>query len=306
MDALRSRLGLIIPFALFGAFTVVYTIIWTQAASAVRAGIDRVIEAETAAGRTFDIGQVKMKGYPFSLRGVLTDVIYEHPGLVVFEAEEVMLVTLPLSPSRVIASPRGEQAVTFGGERYDLETEDFRISVEEGFTALETHGATLTGDDGTMTITTLIGNVQQLAEGSTLALGVRGFLREGTAPMDVAILDLAASIDADTLTIADLGFYVGENNGEAASQVTGEGAITFDDLGRANGQLDVTVQNQDPLIGVLASTGAIGSGEATGARLVLGLLTDNGKEAVDLPFTVKDGKMKLGPVGIGRLPSLPR
>ncbi len=305
MDALRSRLGLVIPFALFGLFMIVYSIIWFQAASAVRAGIDRAVISEAAAGRTLDIGEVKIVGYPLSLRGRLMDVIYAREGIGVFEAEEVMLATLPLSPKRVIFSPRGAQAITMGGERYALESEDLRLSVEKGFIALETHGVTMTGETSTMMITTLIGNVQELGRGSTIALGVRGFLREGETPMDIAVLDLAGSIDTDTFTIAELGFFVGQNDGEAASQVTGEGAVSFDDLGRANGKLDVTVQNQDPLIGVLDNLDVLGTGEAAGARLVLGLMTDGGKDPVDLPFTVKNGKMKLGPVGIGRLPALP-
>ncbi|MEO1657352.1 MAG: DUF2125 domain-containing protein [Pseudomonadota bacterium] len=306
MDALRSRLGLVIPFALFAVFTIVYGIIWNQGASAVRRGIERAVVAEAAAGRELTIGETKVMGFPFSLRGRLSDVVYERPGLGAFEAEEVMLVTLPLNPSRVIFTPRGAQTLTLGKERYALEAEDLRVSVEEGFVALETHSVTLTGEDSTMRITTLIGNAQDLENGTTLALGVRGFLRDGEAPMDVAILDLAASVSDSTLTIAELGFYVGENDGQPASQVTGNGELAFDETGRANGKLDVTVLNQDPLIGVLASTGAIGNEAAVGAQLVLGLMTDNGKEPVDLPFTVKDGKMKLGPVGVGRLPALPR
>jgi len=305
MDALRSRLGLVIPFALFGLFMVVYSIMWFQAASAVRTGIDRAVTSEAAAGRTLTIGEVKVVGYPLSLRGRLLDVTYESPGIGAFEADEVLLATLPLSPKRVIFAPRGEQAVTLGGERYALASEDLRLSVEQGFIALETHGVTMTGETSTMVITTLIGNIQELGRGSAIALGVRGVLREGETPMDIAVLDLAGSIENDTLTIAELGFFIGQNDGEAASQVTGEGTVSFDDQGRASGTLDVTVQNQDPLIGVLDNLDVLGTGEATGARLVLGLMTDGGKDPVDLPFTVKNGKMKLGPVGIGRLPALP-
>ncbi|MEM7739171.1 MAG: DUF2125 domain-containing protein [Pseudomonadota bacterium] len=303
---LRDRLGLIIPFAVFGIFAIVYTVIWFKGAALIRVEIAEAVEREAAAGRTLDISETKIGGFPFNLRGKMTDVVYTRPGLGSFEAEEVVFATLPLSPDRVILSPRGEQYVTIGQERYSLETEDLRLSLAQSETALETHGVSLTSDERTIVITTLIGNVQQLERSSAIAVGVRGFVLDGETPIGVPVADLAASAKDDTLTVASLGFSVGENDGEAPSQVMGRGELLFDDKGRANGQLDVTITNQDPLIEVLTSTGSLGAGEAAGARLVLGLMSDNGNEAVELPFTFSGGRMELGPLKIGSMPPLPR
>ncbi|MEO1041342.1 MAG: DUF2125 domain-containing protein [Pseudomonadota bacterium] len=305
-DDLRDRLGLIIPFGLFGVFAIVYTVIWLNAANLVRTEIALAVERETTEGRTLNIGATKVRGYPFNLRGTLSDVVYARPGLGQFEAEEVIFATLPLSPDRIILSPRGEQFVTLGKDRYALKSDDLRLSLARGDTALETHGVSMTSELRVMTITTLIGNVQELERGSAIALGVRGFALDGEVPIDIANLDFAASAHEDTLTIANLGFSVGENDGDPPSQVAGKGELLFDDKGRANGKLDVTVKNQDPLIGVLTNSGSLGAGEAAGARLVLGLMSDNGNEAVELPFTFSGGRMELGPLSIGSMPPLPR
>lgn len=86
----------------------------------------------------------------------------------------------------------------------------------------------------------------------------------------------------------------------------GAGALTLNNQGRLDGQLDVAVAGLESFINAFSAATRQRSG--FGLQLGLGLLGGNaiveGRKAISLPLRVKDGAIFLGPIMIGQAPAL--
>jgi hypothetical protein len=86
----------------------------------------------------------------------------------------------------------------------------------------------------------------------------------------------------------------------------GGGALTINNQGRFDGQLDVAVAGLESFINAVSAATRQRSG--FGLQLGLGLLGGNatveGRKAISLPLRFKDGAIFLGPIMIGQAPAL--
>lgn len=87
---------------------------------------------------------------------------------------------------------------------------------------------------------------------------------------------------------------------------TATGTITAGDAGRAEGRIEISVTNWQPLVPALVSAGAIKPELADTFRTMLtALAKDTGDENVlKLPLVLSDGAMSLGPLPLGPAPLL--
>ena len=300
----RHRLLLIVPLALFLAAAVGYTLMWNKAAQRVEIELARFAEAEAEAGRSLTYEDIKVKGYPFSLRGQINSVRWERPGLGSYTVEELLFVTLPYDPSRVILTPRGAQTLDAFGAPYAVSANDLRFSVERGMVAVETSSLLLDGEDQDITISNLIGNLQSLSGASTIAVMVRQAAVESSHPYTVPYFDLAASRDGDTFTIAGLTLGVAHETERPPTQLGGDGQVMFSEDGLASGELELRLKNQDPLIDVLVSHEVLDGSIAKLVKPWLASMSESGTKEFTLPLTMREGDIQLGFFTLGSLPPL--
>nr|WP_269815616.1 DUF2125 domain-containing protein [Parvularcula mediterranea] len=294
---------MIIPFALLGVFAFGYTVLWNKGADAMKAELAAFADREAAQGRSFTYETIDVDGFPFNLRAAIAGADWQGERTR-FQAEELMVATLPYDVSRILFVPRGEQVLTAFGTDYDLEAEDLVFSLEGDFMAAQGAGISLTSEARTVTVGELIANQQRLGLGRAIAVSVKAAEFGGEEQVQVPYFDMAASREANVFTVAAADLGIRRADDPSPTQLVAKGALQTDDQGLLNGELEIKFKNEPPLLGVLAETGAISNGEASMARQILGLLTDKGTKEQTLPLTVDEGEVRLGPVSIGEIPPL--
>lgn len=297
-----NRLLVAIPFLALLIGFVLYSLLWTKSAERMRAEIEAFAAREAAAGRSFQYSDIRVAGYPLMLRGKLSDVRWAGAGRA-FEAAEVTIATLPYDPRRILFVPRGEKSLTIGGQAFDLETEDLRFSLEEGFAAVQVTAATLIGEDGNISVGEVIANRQAVSRGESYAVSIKGLALARSA-VSVPYFDMAASRQEGRVTIAAADLAVGYQDLPAPTQVVAKGHLAQLDSGFIDGSLDLRFKNERPLLLALAELAAIDRGAAETATGFLGLLTAQGTKEMTLPLTIDEGKISLGTIPLGTIPPL--
>ncbi|MET0181299.1 MAG: DUF2125 domain-containing protein, partial [Caulobacterales bacterium] len=137
----HRRLGLIIPWAIFAALLLAWTIYWFALAHAVRTQFDAVIAAQRAQGAEISIGEVKTRGYPLQLALDISGASYQAPGGSWRAATPNFLIHVnPTNPSHVIATfPEVIDGVR-DGRAHRISAEALRVSVRMKGTALAQAG----------------------------------------------------------------------------------------------------------------------------------------------------------------------
>jgi hypothetical protein len=88
----------------------------------------------------------------------------------------------------------------------------------------------------------------------------------------------------------------------------GQGRLVVDELGYAEGRIDVRARNWHEMIEIAERAGAIGSTLAGTLRSGLDLVAmlSGDRNSLRVPLDFENGRMRLGPVVIGDAPRLVR
>ncbi len=97
-----SRLGLIIPFALFALLVIGWIVIWFFARNTFEQRVDQWVSAERAAGSKVDFKSKSVGGFPFRLELDVTSPDYQRTDGLKWSGERVQLVVQPWNPSHAI------------------------------------------------------------------------------------------------------------------------------------------------------------------------------------------------------------
>ena len=92
--------------------------------------------------------------------------------------------------------------------------------------------------------------------------------------------------------------------GEMSFEATGD--VTFDVTGNPNGKISVRAKNWKEMITLGVSAGAIPAEMQSTLEGGLGLLTrlSGNPDTIDAPLSFKNGFVSLGPIPIGRAPTI--
>lgn len=299
---MRNRLGLIIPFALFAIFFALYTAVWNHGATIMKREIVAFEQAENAAGRSFSYDELRVQGYPLSLRGTVENVSWSDLNGYGFSADELQIVTLPYDPSRIIFAPQGAQTATILGETYDLQSEALLFSLEDGFAAAEGQDLELTNEERAITVSSFVANQQQLEQGISIAADVRDVDFGGELSIRMPLLRLSAGQTDDEFNIGALQIAIGRDRDAAPTNLSANGQLTGDEDGRLSGNLEISFRNEQPALMLLADLNVLGEGESKLIIAGLGLLTNGGTEEQTLPLVLEDGDVYLAGLPFGRVP----
>lgn len=299
---MKHRLGIIIPFTLFGLFFVLYTIVWNKGASIMKREIAAFAADQDVQGHSFSYDRLKVAGYPLSLRGTLANASWTDNQGYGFSSEKLQVITLPYDVSRILFAPQGERVLTLRGEEFELESDALLFSLEEGFAAAEGQNFNLTGATRTITFSNLIANRQELAEGDSIAVDLRDLDFGGDLSIRIPIFQLSAGLIDDRLNIGAMQFSVGRERDEAFTDFLVSGTLTADDAGLLTGDLDITFKNERAALMLLADLGFLSQGASSFVAAGLGLVTDGGTKETSLELILDEGNVALGGLPVGRIP----
>ncbi|WP_031552488.1 DUF2125 domain-containing protein [Parvularcula oceani] len=305
----RPRRRFLAVFAVALTLLGAYTALWVWGAGVMRDEIDAWIAAERRAGRTVSHGDIRVRGFPGTLRAVIDAPSWAEPGAWSWQAERLLVITLPYDPRRLILAPRGEQSVTYLEERFALRADDLRVGLEEDLLAIETSGLSAEGRTGTLALASGRANWVRNEDGSAvLGLATEKMeLRSETGTVYLPYVNAALSEAAgrrDLLTVDAFSLAAAPGREVKPALVAGDGSLILQTNGYPEGRVNLRLRNPVPLMMVLGNLGVVPAGQAQDTGRLLAGLAGGENDELALPLIAKDGALRIGPVPVGRLPRL--
>lgn len=335
---LLSGLALVLVVAAAG-----WTAWWFQLAGNVRDGIGRWAEARRADGWRVSFAAIEIDGFPGTMHVRLTDPHIVRPDGLDWQAPTVTGALSPLTPQRVRIEAPGRHAVVLPGrEPLALQVDAGRATAElviddggrldavqavlEAVTAAAPGGERLSAEQVRADLTRSIAadaahsastaafelsaRGVELPPGATPVLDrrvtaatVRGRLQGEVPPGDLvpalgAWRDDGGTVEIDRLTLD-----------WRPLSLTAEGTLALDAEMQPMMAMTASIRGFLELVDALTRQGMVKAKDAQTAKLVLGLMAkappEGGPPALQVPVTVQEGKLSVGPAVLGKVPPIP-
>lgn len=313
---------------LAGAFLfLLYAVLWGQGAGQMRRSIERWADDQRAAGVEVRYDGLATRGFPFFLRGAVSNVTIGEDSDWRWRAPLLFIDTGLFAPDRLVFSARdGHEIDAAGLGRWRIAAPDGRASIESDKARLWIVDV----ESGAGRIARVDGAESLSAERFLMTIAPAADDHE-TIEMSLAVADLVArnatsSIDAPSveamiavrrLSAFDLGPQAWRMAGGAVelrrvvieaegSKLTLSGEITIDEEGRPAGVLNAEAVNPGALALALGEAGGLSKkdAEAMAATLTLAAITSGGK--LKAPLVLKNGVASLAGVRLAELPPVVR
>lgn len=302
----------------------VYAALWMQGAAQMRRSIAAWADDQRAAGLEVDYDSIAASGFPFFLRGAVSNVsIGDAPGWR-WRAPKLYVDALPLAPNRLVFSARdGHEIDTADAGRWRIDAPDGRASiesdkrrqwivdVESGPGRIEnSNGDSLNAerflltvapsetDHGTLEASLAISNMRAISSGSNIeAPTVEAMiaLRSPQASASAADVSGAASGDLELRRV-----YIEAGGGK----LTLSGVLSIDESGRPQGALNVLATKPGAFARILGQVGAIGKDDAEALDAALSLAAIAGGGKLKAPLVLEHGYASIVGVKIFELPQI--
>lgn len=331
----RSRLGLIIPFALFGLVLALYGGYWLWMSGEIRKAAEGWIAEREAEGYVIAFDRMSVGGFPFRFTvdvRALEIIAPPDDGGWRMAMPQFSASALPYNLSHWITAFASPTEIDLQGEeetRALLATAArARISLASGRAGTVRAGAELTDfrltarENGDVLVEALeelvLSSEVEADDQMRLRLEVRG-LELGPDQLDARTTEAFGRrmelIRTDTTLTrwstlaADANLASWSTSGGRAEismaelhwggvRLGGEGSMSVDTLLRPDGRLSVLITEPESLIAALVSGGVIATNDGEALRLAL-MMAPRREEGVALPFRFQQGGIFLGPVRIG-------
>lgn len=311
-----SRWLLYGPLIAGGVLLLGYFALWLQGAQAMRRSVEAWAEDQRAAGLDVSYEDVRARGFPFYLRGVVAaPAIADRATGARWRADVLYIDAIPLALERLVFSASNPQTLDLGGGGvWNIEAEDARASIEQdksrGWVVNAQSGpAALARDDGGRRFrfdAALLRVAPSLdadgaLEASLILGGVAGDTESGS--FEAARLEAFLEVDDPSkpgpeIRIRGLSF---ETEGARASF---SGALSLDSNGYPAGVLETEISNPAGLARALEKLGALtpAESEQAAAALTLAALAGGGK--ISGPTQLRGGAAYIAGVKIADLPRI--
>lgn len=309
------------PGVLAIAIFLAYLFVWLAGARQMREAVEDWATDQRESGREASIGRFKATGFPFFLRGALTDVKVAS-GKWRLETPRVFIDAQPLSPSRFIVSTREPFIVDFGGEgewrveapgarasiSRDKERE-WRLDVEAGPSRL----ARIDREGTVVASSFLLSAAPNNIDRTRIFIGLSATAIEFAEPgreVDLDAIDLAIAIAGATEQATSLRSWrdgggavdiqnAAATKGTARAQISGTVAIDAD--GYPAGRLEAAIGDPASFVEALAAVGVLRATDVDNARAALSLIAIASGGKIVAPFVLEDGEATIAGVRIGKL-----
>lgn len=305
-----ARLVVAAAFAA-GAFALlVWWIVWARSASQMRLGVEEWASAQREAGFDVVFDEVRTKGFPFLLRGEVSNVSISDAAGRRWSVAALYVDALPYAPDRRIISASNPQAFDLGAHGlWSLEAKSARISFDkprdrEWIVDIESGPGAFARADGSMRI-----------EAARFLMSVAP--KRGEPERIEASLMLEggrAALGEERIDAPRFELFIEAGDGEKGREIIARriagtlegsefavaGAIGFDVEDRPAGVLEAEIAAPQGLAEFLRKTGALTRAEADQAGAALALAAIAGGGRLKGPIELKDGAASVAGVEIAK------
>jgi len=312
------------------ALAAIYSGYWVIGSRTVASGTASAMAQMQADGWQIDTTDVKTRGFPSRFDTTLTELTLAPPDRSWrYTAPFVQALALSYAPNEVIAILPETQTLELPGQTLTIVAEKLRASTGvAASTDLTYQGFTAEGDklalnstlNYSIAISRLLAAMRPSAASETsydlyaelLDISLAEAPDAGASNMIErvsadAVLTLDKTLDRQTfqaieqdpvlpkaLNLKDFTMLWGE------VQLSASGDLDIP-AGTPEGQVDLTITNWDALIDLLVQSGGLDQEVATTYRNMAGLLS-GGTAKLDIPVTLRGGRMSVGPFPLGPAP----
>ena len=306
---------------------LLYAVLWSQGAGQMRRSIERWADDQRAAGVEVRYDGLATRGFPFFLRGAVSNVTIGEDSDWRWRAPLLLIDTGLFAPDRLVFSARdGHEIDAAGLGRWRIDAPDGRASIESDKERL-----------WIVDVESGAGRIEHVDGGESL--GAERFLMtiapaaddHETIEISLAVADLVArnatsSIDAPSieamiavrrLSALELGAQAWRAAGGAVElrrvvieaeggKLMLSGELALDAEGRPTGVLNAEAVNPGALALALGEAGVIDRKDAQSiaASLTLAAIASGGK--LKAPLVLKNGVASIAGVRLAELPSVVR
>ena len=317
---------------------IVYSLIWRAGAGQMHQAVEDWIDDQRMNGLIVETDDIKIRGYPFFLRAMISNPIIEAPASWRWEGQTLAIDALPYDVNRLIFSVIGKQAVSIqGGGDFHIEGASIRASIKndkqrgwafsatiddtkitEAVTRQATRRQTPSREGGTVSLEHFVMDVApRMGELSTLTVNlaaqhIAGEIQDRNLDLD--------RIEA-TIAISQMPLLTENDDAEHALQAWAKangtvsvarfftqineatfacaGTLTLDGAHNPEGAFETELVQ--PAIFVNAATGAglISAQKAEQLSASLTLMSIASGGKVSAPITIKDGAINAANLPIG-------
>lgn len=313
---------------------------WFVGRAGVTTAFERWLEARREEGWVAEAAGIETRGFPNRFDTTFTGINLADPktGLA-WEAPIFQILQLSYKPHHAIAVWPDKQRIATPLEKYEVESRDMRASLVTGARlSLPLERATLTAEN--IAITPLRADQPTRAEALRLAAERRptrpatyrlGLAADGLSPaldwrvkldpagrlperFDAFSADMTVTFDKpwDRSAIEqarpqpqEIDIRLAEARwGRLELQAAGE--VTVDADGRPEGEITVKARNWRDILRMAAASGRVGDGFADTLEDGLSLISRMAghPDTLDIPLAFSGGRVRFGPVPLGRAPVL--
>lgn len=313
MSAARRR-WLIVALAAAALGAAVYAALWREGAKILRLEIAAWADDQRAAGIDVAYSGVEVRGFPFILRGVVSDAVIAQGDAWRWSAERLFVDAAPWAPDR-LAFAAGTQTVDiaeFGRWRIESESGRAVVAVDRSSgwrLRIKSGPGGVANESGTVSLRSkrfdaLI--TPQGPDGDDVRATIAVFDLEidgKTRPLKAASLDFDFEVvepesGARRFTIRR--FALDGEDGK----ILVSGAFAVDAKGYPEGSLNADIANPSVYATALGELGALTEEEARAAAAILSLAAIAGGGRIAAPLVFKDGEASIAGVEVGKLPKI--
>lgn len=314
MSAVRRR-WLIAALAAAFVTLVLYALLWREGAKVLRHEIEAWADDQRAAGVAVAYSHIGIAGFPFMLRGVVSDVSIAQGEAWRWSAKRLFVDAALWAPDRLAFSP-GTQAIDiaeFG--RWRIESVSGRAVIAIDRTSgwrlhIQSGRGRISNESGSFTLRSKRFNALITPEGAErndvrATIAVAGLELPGrNRNVEATSLDfdfaVAAAEDGGPRTFTIRRFELDGEQGK----VLVSGVFTVDAQGYPEGELFADIANPGVFATALGELGALSMDSAEAAAAMLSLAAIAGGGRVAAPMIFKDGEASVAGVRIAKLPKV--
>jgi hypothetical protein len=325
MKSRRAPLWIFIPGAIAFLVFAGYAALWARGAGEMRKAVNAWAEGFRGDGGSASFGAFKPSGFPFFLRGALTDVTVARDGWS-WSAPRLFIDASPLAPDRLVFSARDPHVLQLGAaDRWLIDAKDARASIARDVE----RGWLLDVQSGPGRIDSLNGKGAVAAKSFLLSAAPspndRARVFFGIDARDVAATRDGRTVGIDSAEIAvsvdrlvgarslrnwrDQGGKVEVQRVALASgrgHAEFSGRLVLDAEGYPSGELAAEIVNPAPIAEALGAAGVIRTKDAASAAAGLALLSAASGGSIKAPLVFENGATHVAGVRLGKLPHVLR
>ena len=269
------------------------------------------IDDQREMGMTVEYDDMKVGGFPLSIRARIKNFTWADPGEWSWSGEELFVIALPYDWTRIILMPRGPQTVTVDGQTYDVTADDIRVSLGNTKYGAETNDLVAVHPDRTVKIGSLKANYEISEDEEAWRAGARVrdivFTDESDRDAEMPFVNLSTSglfEDPNVVNLEGVEFSLADDDSSTPTILSANGQVGIDGFNKPEGQINLVVKHPNALFDMLKRFDVADPVDLEKYRNALNIATNNGESDTALPIFMRDGQLYLGPAPIADLPTI--